>query len=106
MCVTCDLTVKSVQPGKRKIYLWNKADFISINQLVTEFANSFLNNTIDTPVQDLWDAFKSMCMNCLQQMPTEIAPSGKFNQPWETPLIRRLSSKKKGLYTTELVVVI
>ena len=30
--VTCDLTVKSVRPGKRKIYLWNKADFISINQ--------------------------------------------------------------------------
>ena len=53
--------------------LWNKADFVCINQLVIEFANSFLHNTIDTPVQDLWDAFKSMCMNCLQLVPTKTA---------------------------------
>jgi len=98
VCVTCNLTVKSVRPTKRQIYVWNKADFVSINQLVTEFANSFLNNTIDTPVQDLWDSFKLLCMNCLQQVPTKTAPSGKFNQPWTTPLIRRLSSKKKRLY--------
>ena len=87
-----------VLPVKRKLYLWNKADFTSINRLVTEFANSFLDNTINTPVQDLWDAYKSMCMNCLQLVPTKTAPSGKSNQPWATPLIRRLSSKKKRLY--------
>ena len=93
--VECDLTVKSVLPVKRKLYLWNKADFTSINHLVTEFANSFLDNTINIPIQDLWDVFKSMCMNCLQLVPTKTAPSGKSNQPWATPLIRRLSSKKK-----------
>ena len=98
VCVECDLTVKSVLPVKKKLYLWNKADFTSINHLVTEFANSFLDNTINTPVQDLWDAYKSMCMNCLQLVPTKTAPSGKSNQPWATPLIRYLSSKKKRLY--------
>ena len=81
----------------KEIYLWNKADFVCINQLVTEFANSFLDSTINTPVQDLWDAFKSMCMNCLQLVPTKTAPSVKFNQPWATPLIRHLSSKKKSV---------
>ena len=39
-----------------------------------------------------------MCMNCLQLVPTKTAPSGKSNQPWATPLIRRLSSKKQRLY--------
>jgi len=95
VCIECALTVKSVPP---KLYLWNKADFISINHLVTEFANTFLDNTIDTPIQDSWDAFKTICMNCLQLVPTKTAPSGKPNQPWATPLIRRLSRKKQQLY--------
>ena len=83
---------------KRKVYLWNKADFTAINELVTQFANSFLENTIDTPIQDLWDAYKTMCLNCLQLVPTKSVPTGKCNQPWATPFIRRLSSKKRRLY--------
>ena len=98
VCVECALTIKSVSSTKRKLYLWNKADFISINHLVTEFSNTFLDNTIDTPIQNLWDAFKMMCMNCLHLVPTKSAPSGKSNQPWETPIIIRLSSKKQQLY--------
>jgi len=62
--------------------LWNKADFIPINHLVTEYTNTFLDNTIDSPIQDLWDAFKTMCMNCLQSVPTKTVPSGKSDQPW------------------------
>ena len=95
VCIECPITVKSVPSTKRKLYLYNKADFISINHLVTEFADTFLDNTTDTPIQDLWDAFKTMCMNCLQFVPTKTVPSGKSNQPWATPLIRRLSRKKQ-----------
>ena len=39
-----------------------------------------------------------MCMNCLQLVPIKTVSSGKSSQPWVTPLIRRLSSKKKQLY--------
>ena len=49
-------------------------------------------------MQDLWDAYKAMCMNCLQLVPTKSACSRKSNQPWVTSLIRRLSSKKQRLY--------
>jgi len=51
VCIECVLTVKSVPSTKRKLYLWNKADFISINHLVTELADTFLDSTIDTPMQ-------------------------------------------------------
>ena len=98
MCVECALTVKSVPSFRRKVYLWNEADFTVIKELVTQFANSFLENTIDTPIQDLWDAYKTMCLNCLQLVPTKSVPTGKCNQPWATPFIRRLSSKKWRLY--------
>ena len=49
-------------------------------------------------MQDLWDAYKAMCMNCLQLVPTKSACSRKFDQPWVTSLIRRLSSIKQRLY--------
>ena len=58
MCVKCLLNVKFASSIKRNIHLWSKANFTLINQLVTEFATTFLENTIDTPVQDLWDAYK------------------------------------------------
>ena len=35
VCVECALTVKSVPSFRRKVYLWNKADFTAINELVT-----------------------------------------------------------------------
>ena len=87
---------------KRKIYLWNKADFIFINQLVTEFTNTSLNNTIETPIEDLWYAYKAMCMRCLQLVPTRTARSGKCSQPWATPIIRCLTIVRNRNYITEL----
>ena len=96
VCVECLLNVKFTSSIERNIYLWSKADFTMINQLVNEFATTFLDNTIDTPVQDLWDAYKAMCMNCLQLVPTKSACFRKFDQPWVISLIRRLSSKNNA----------
>ena len=69
--------------------LWNKADFTA------QFANSFLENTIDTPIQNLWDAYKAMCFDLF--IPIKSVPTGECNQlaAWATPFIRRLSSKKQ-----------
>ena len=81
LCVL--LNVKFTLYIKRNIF-WSKANFTVINQLVIEFATTFLENTIDTPVQDLWDVYKAMCMNCLHLAPTKSACSGKSDQPWVT----------------------
>ena len=39
-----------------------------------------------------------MCADCLQLVPTKIVSSSNSSQPWETPLLRRLSRKKQRLY--------
>ena len=78
MCVECALTVKSVPSFRR---LWNKADFTAI----------------DTPIQDLWDAYKAMCLICLSLL--NLSPQANvINPAWANPFIRRLSSKKQCLY--------
>ena len=96
MCAECLLDVKFSSSIKRNIHLWSEEEFTLINQFVTEFATTFLENTIDTPVQDLWDAYKAMCMNCLQLVPTKSARSGRSDQPWVTLLIRHFSIRNNA----------
>ena len=96
--VNLAMSVKNLPTNKRKIYLWNKADFFMIKNLIAEFAITFLNHPIDTPVQQLWDSYKALCADCLKLVPTKTVSSSNSNQPWATPLIRRLSRKKQRLY--------
>ena len=92
------MSVKNSLTTKRKIYPWGKADFSTINHLIADFTASFLNHPITTPVQLLWDSYKALCADCLQLVPTKTVSSSNSSQPWETPLIRRLSRKKQRLY--------
>ena len=52
------------------VYLWDRANFTEINDVIAQLANSFLSvNTIDTPVQELWDSFKGTCHRALELVP-------------------------------------
>ena len=60
--VELSLLVPLDKPKVHNVYLWNGADFHAINDVIIEFSNTFLSvNSADTPVQELWDSFKSMC---------------------------------------------
>ena len=56
------------------------------------FAESFLElYTIDTPIQELWNVFKSKCLN--------LVPSIMLSKhTWSSCYIKRLTIKKKRLY--------
>ena len=49
-------------------------------------------------MQQLWDSYEALCVDCLQRVPTKIVSSSNSNKPWATPLIRRLSRIKQRLY--------
>ena len=93
------ISVKNLPVIKRKVYLWHKANFSAIDNLIADFTATFLNYPIDTPVQQLWDSYKALCADCLKLVPTKILSSSNSNQPWATPLIRRLSRRKQRLYS-------
>ena len=59
-------------PVKRTIYLWSRADLANIQQTADALCDEFLSNaSIFTPVDELWDNFKSICMKCLDLVPTK-----------------------------------
>jgi len=75
---------------KRKSYLWHKADISAINEIITQFTDSFLKKfSLSTPVDILWEEFKLMCFSCLDHVPTKLCGTGT-RQPWVTPHIERL----------------
>ena len=80
------------------VYLWDRANFTEINDVIAQLANSFLSvNTIDTPVQELWDSFKGTCHRALELVPRKHT-SRSIKYPWITRHIKRLSNKKQRLY--------
>ena len=47
-----------------------------------------------TPVNDLWNAIKDICRECLNLVPTKES-STRYNQPWINSTVKRLSYKKQ-----------
>jgi len=92
------LTTLIVKSSGQDILLWNKADYQRIEQIISEFFETFYRDfTIDTPVQYLWDAFKSLCYQCLSSIPHKTI-SNSSKPPWITRHIKRLSNKKQRVY--------
>ena len=59
------------------------------------FAESFLSHhTIDTPVQDLWEVFKTQCHDCLDHV-RFILSSKRVRNPWINNHINRLTHRKQ-----------
>ena len=57
--VEAQLKILHTPPTPRQILLWNKADFVYINDWMSHNSALFLDRyTSDTPVQELWAAFK------------------------------------------------
>ena len=86
-------------PTKRRIYQWNKLNIDTFLLHFNSFKDMFLQSfSSDTPVEQLWLTFKSSCQNCLDNIVPFKYSSTRFNQPWITTFIKRLTRKKQRLY--------
>ena len=93
--VSSDISASTHKPVARKIYLWSRADFHRINQDIEEFCIHFIREfTPSSPVNLMRNRFKNMCMTCLNSIPSKMS-STRFNQPWITNYIKRLSKRKQ-----------
>ena len=53
--------------GNYKCFLWNKADLPSMKRELCEFVNTFVANySIETPVEQLWCAFRETLQSALE----------------------------------------
>ena len=92
------ITAKYKKPAKRKIYLWDKTDFNLLTQVLSEFVSGFIaENTTSSSVQQMWDDFKTNCIDCLELVPYKYS-STRFSQPWVTSNTKRICRKKKRAY--------
>ena len=54
----------------RSIPLWHQADFNLIRDTISNYSNYFFNkHTLATPVNVLWENYKSLRDNCLSLVP-------------------------------------
>jgi len=87
--------------SRRKIYLWNKSNSNLIRAFFYDFCNEFLNNnSINSPINQLWSDFQSACHFCLDNLvPSKLSSNKTFHQPWITTSIKRLCRRKRRAYT-------
>jgi len=83
---------------KRKILLFDKANWDEIRQGIKYFAHSNINSGDTLNVQDLWDAFKSTLNSLIDKhIPSKII-SGKHHLPWINSAIKKIMKKRDRLY--------
>lgn len=92
------VTITPQKTKPRKIILWNKADIPSIKETIAHFSSEFFSNfSTSTPVDTLWEKFKSLCFRCISFIPTKPIRSS-HTKPWISSYIRRLTRKKQRLF--------
>jgi len=81
----------------RKILQWDKANFNHIIEIILDFSATFMNQfNSETPVNTLWDKFKSLCV---ATVPFKFS-CNKSYPPWLTRQNKRLSMQKQWRYNT------
>ena len=78
----------NLNPKPRKVILWNKADISTIKEITAQFSEKIFNKfSISTPIDILWDKFKSLYSRCVSLIPTKPFRTSN-NQPWISFYIR------------------
>ena len=94
--IDTDIVAKRQKPVKRKIYLWKNANMDNLKADTTSFSSDFiLNHTVNSPVDSLWEKFKSTMTSLMRKHIPSKLTSTRFHQPWITSSVKRLSNQKK-----------
>jgi len=72
VCIDYEIFARIQKSVPRKVYLWKKANFNLIEDLIFDF-NEQLQSSYDSSllVNVVWDKFKKLCMECLKLIPVK-----------------------------------
>ena len=80
--IETQLSVMLTSETTRQIFQWNKTDYHQINHIMLQYSSEFLTNfSSETPVEVLWSAFKSICSECLDLIPSTLSSKKHLKAP-------------------------
>ena len=86
---------KNVKP---KVSIKRKANCSRIKQMLNELADSFMANSKELLVDELWDTFECSIRSTMDACIPHKMTSSRYNLPWFNCSFRRQSRAKQRLY--------
>ena len=96
--VDSDIKPKLAKKDKRKVNLFNKADWGEIREKTSAFTTHFLNKITQNTVEHNWQLIKKHISQTISNLVPCKTTSCRYNLPWVTPKLRRMCRKKQRLY--------
>ncbi len=76
--------------------MWNSTDFDKIRKEVDNFVTKFVHDhNSESSVDEMWDEIKTKLQNIIREHVPSKFTTTRFNQPWITRKIKRMSKKEK-----------
>ena len=92
------VTAKYIPSAQWTIYLWSKANYTHLSDIIADFSRRFLSEyTVESPVQQLWHEFQQLSLECLSLIPSGTS-SCRFSQPWITSKTKQMCRRNKRRY--------
>ena len=95
--VDAGLQVYTIKKQPHKIYKWDKADWDTIKEEPTAFAEHFCNEAVNWDSNTQWKHIEDRMKNVLRHVPHKMSKQ-HVDQPWLTPDLKRRCKKKHRLY--------
>ena len=87
--ISTSVTIPYSKSTARNILLWHRADFELINHHIAQFTAFFMNtHDSNTPIDTLWNEFKTLCNQCLNMIPQKCVTT-KACPSWLTGKIKK-----------------
>ena len=86
------LTVfKHQKSTKRKIYLWNRVDFVLFRNIIQSKVDGLLSDlSLATDIDTLWLTFKKWIHSTIDELVPFKLTSSSLHQPWNTNSLKLL----------------
>ena len=94
----CNILPRHVKKPPHKVHLYSKADWSKIKEEAQKFCDNYLNTMTDLPLGEKWTAFRDKINSIVDNFIPSKMSSTRYNVPWLTTSMKRLSRKKKRLY--------
>ena len=100
--LSADVNLKPViqRAPRRKVYKFAKADIDGLKSTFNAFTAVFLNEADTKTLDDNWTWFRSTVIKAMEEHIPSTMKSSRFNIPWMTRSLRKLSRRKKRAFYT------
>ena len=95
----CCFFPQHVKKAPRKVSLFSKADWDAIRAEMSEFSDEYFRSCEELPVDGKWATLKARLAQLVDKYVPSKTLSTRYRVPWLTNVMKRLSRKKKRLYT-------